>query len=258
MIRTYSDESGGLLSALAIGPELEGPSRATTGLPLATDDWPFLYMEDRELPPLYVWIMLMFVGTGLFAVALSGQAKPRHAVRMGPFLLMGAAFLLLETKSIIQFSLLFGATWMVNSLVFFAILASVLLANLIVARVQIRTPRWPFALLLASLVVTIVLPLDSLLSIGNVGVRYVVSSAVIFSPIFCANLVFGWLFKGTVQSDTAFGWNLIGTMIGGAFEYTSLTLGYRALAVVVAGLYLATAVWAMALRPRAAAGTLKT
>ena len=35
---------------------------------------------------------------------------------------MGAAFLLLETKSIVQFALLFGTTWLVNSLVFAGIL----------------------------------------------------------------------------------------------------------------------------------------
>ncbi len=35
---------------------------------------------------------------------------------------MGAAFLLLETKSVVQFALLFGTTWFVNALVFGGIL----------------------------------------------------------------------------------------------------------------------------------------
>ena len=38
------------------------------------------------------------------------------------------AFLLLETRSLVTFSLLFGTTWSVNALVFFAILLSVLVA----------------------------------------------------------------------------------------------------------------------------------
>ena len=38
---------------------------------------------------------------------------------------MGAAFLLLETKNVVQFALLFGTTWLVNALVF----AGVLLAS---------------------------------------------------------------------------------------------------------------------------------
>jgi hypothetical protein len=47
---------------------------------------------------------------------------------------MGAAFLLLETKSIVQFALLFGTTWFVNSLVFAGVLLAVYLA--------IETARW--------------------------------------------------------------------------------------------------------------------
>ena len=41
---------------------------------------------------------------------------------------MGAAFLLLETKNIVQFALLFGSTWLVNALVTVAILVAVYLA----------------------------------------------------------------------------------------------------------------------------------
>ena len=43
---------------------------------------------------------------------------------------MGAAFLLLETKNVVQFALLFGTTWFVNALVFAGILLTVLLALL--------------------------------------------------------------------------------------------------------------------------------
>ena len=42
--------------------------------------------------------------------------------------MLGVAFLLLETRSLVTFSLLFGTTWIVNAMAFFAILASVLLA----------------------------------------------------------------------------------------------------------------------------------
>ena len=38
---------------------------------------------------------------------------------------MGAAFMLLETKNIVQFALLFGATWFVNSLVSAGVLVAV-------------------------------------------------------------------------------------------------------------------------------------
>ena len=41
---------------------------------------------------------------------------------------MGAAFMLLETKSVVQFALLFGTTWFVNALVFAGVLLAVLAA----------------------------------------------------------------------------------------------------------------------------------
>ena len=41
---------------------------------------------------------------------------------------MGAAFLLLETKNVASFALLFGTTWLVNALVFAGVLVTVLAA----------------------------------------------------------------------------------------------------------------------------------
>ena len=50
---------------------------------------------------------------------------------------MGAAFLLLETKNVVQFALLFGTTWAVNAAVFAGVLLSVL-AAIEVARDQVE------------------------------------------------------------------------------------------------------------------------
>ena len=61
------------------------------------------------------------------------------------FFVLGRAFLLLETRSLVSFSLLFGTTWLVNALAFFAILASVLLAIFINARFPIRRPQFLYA-----------------------------------------------------------------------------------------------------------------
>ena len=96
---------------------------------LATDDWPFVYLKKRSLGSLYLASMVVVIG--LAALALAAYWRSGPAVRpplAAAFLLMGCAFLLLETKSIIQFSLLFGTTWLNTSLVFFGILASVLAA----------------------------------------------------------------------------------------------------------------------------------
>ena len=60
---------------------------------------------------------------------------------------------------------------------------------------------------------------------------------IAFAPIFLANMVFSQRFRDTGDSTTAFGANLLGAMIGGILEYTSLIIGYRWLLVLVALLY---------------------
>ena len=243
IVKDYTNERKGMISALAIGPKLKGAPVKRAPMIAATDSWPFLYMEKPHLPTMYLWIMLLFVACGLVAVFATGQASVRNMQVNGAFALMGAAFLLLETKSIIQFSLLFGATWLVNSLVFFAILLSVLAANLVVHKFTFKRPAILFGLLLASLGVQFLLPLELLLKIGNFPLRYLLSSVILFSPIFFANLVFGFLFKDTPRAASAFGWNIIGTMIGGALEYTSLAIGYQALTLIVIVLYILCFIW---------------
>ena len=249
LVHVFGNEQRGLLSALAIGPTLAGPPLAAPFGPedLARDDWPFLYMRGRHLPALYVWIMLLFVGSAVLGVVIVGPRSFAQLPRNGPFLLMGAAFLLLETKSVIQFALLFGATWLVNALVFFAILLSVLAANWLVAALDVRRPGWLFVVLFGALLLNLTVPLPALLQIESPPLRYLIASLVSFSPIFAANLVFGSLFKDTATAGAAFGWNVIGAMLGGALEYTSLVLGYQHLMVVVTGLYGLCALWTYAL-----------
>ncbi len=46
--------------------------------------------------------------------------------------LLGAGFMLVETKAVVHMALLFGGTWIVNSVVFCAVLVMILAANLFV------------------------------------------------------------------------------------------------------------------------------
>src|SRR5436305_6805980 len=71
---------------------------------------------------------------------------------------MGAAFLLLETKNIVQFALLFGTTWLVNSLVFAGVLLAVYLAVETARRVRLPRPAVLYAVLIASLALTWLVP----------------------------------------------------------------------------------------------------
>ena len=83
---------------------------------------------------------------------------------------MGAAFLLLETRNVVQFALLFGTTWFVNALVFAGVLLAVLAAvETRAACCGCRAAAVLYALLAASLAVAWAVPLTALLSLAVVA-----------------------------------------------------------------------------------------
>ncbi|MGW1287122.1 spermidine synthase, partial [Streptomyces sp. NPDC002586] len=149
---------------------------------------------------------------------------------------MGGAFLLLETKNVVQFALLFGTTWFVNSLVFAGVLLSVAAAIETARRLRLRPTPALYGALMAALAVAWLVPADALLALSPVP-RFLAAASIAFAPIFIANLVFAARFKSVQDSTSAFGANLLGAMIGGALEYTALITGYRALLIVTATLY---------------------
>ena len=122
---------------------------------------------------------------------------------------IGAAFMLLETKSVVQFALLFGTTWFVNALVFLGVMLSVLAAVVLSQRVTFKHPARLYLLLLVGLVIAFVVPPSALLSLDPVP-RFFAATVIAFLPIFTANLVFAQRFKSTSASATAF------TTAGGA------------------------------------------
>jgi hypothetical protein len=149
---------------------------------------------------------------------------------------MGAAFLLLETKSVVQFALLFGSTWFVNALVFFGILLAVYAAIETAKRFTLRRPAVVYAALIVWLAVAWVVQPSQLLAL-DAPLRLAAAIALSFGPIFLANVIFADRFRSVATSTVAFGTNLLGAMLGGILEYGSLVIGYRDLLIVVALLY---------------------
>jgi hypothetical protein len=98
----------------------------------ATDDWPFLYLRGRLIPDFTLRSMALLgvLGVGFVYLFLP---KGRLALNSRMFFL-GTAFMLLETKAVVQMAVLFGRTWLVNSAVFFTILVLILLANIYVLK----------------------------------------------------------------------------------------------------------------------------
>jgi len=200
-----------------------------------TDDRPFPYLPTPSIPGIYLWIIGLVFAASLISVRV--VAGPLKAVgRYFDLFWMGAAFLLLESKSVVQFALLFGTTWYVNSLVFGGVLVSVYLAVELARHVRLPRPLILYAALVVTLAVAWIVPNSSLLALPAVP-RFLAATAMAFAPIFLANLVFAQRFADVAASTTAFGANLLGAIAGGLLEYISLITGFRFLLIVVAVLY---------------------
>jgi SAM-dependent methyltransferase len=212
----------------------------TTGInQLPTDDWPFLYLHGKIIPGLNLRSIVLIAGLSL---AMIYMFSPVRRVRPNwQMFFLGAGFMLLETKSVVHMALLFGSTWLVNSVVFFAILVMILASNLYVLALKPRK-LWPYYLLLVlSLVINIVVPMSKFLALPG-WEEVAVSCVVVFVPIFFAGIVFGTLFRESSQPDVDFGSNIAGAILGGLCESLALVVGFNYLLVLAVLFYVFSAV----------------
>src|SRR5262249_12304903 len=132
--------------------ESVAPQQGLSAVRTTSDDWPFLYVRPATFPTAYVAMLLAVLA---LAVAGARWAFGRQVVGAGfdpTLFLMGAGFLLVETRSVTSLSLLFGSTWIVNAAVFGGVLSMALLGTLYVQRFGAPPVVGCFALLLVSLV----------------------------------------------------------------------------------------------------------
>ena len=149
---------------------------------------------------------------------------------------LGAGFMLLETEAVVHMALLFGATWMVNTVVFLAVLVMILAANLFV--LKLRPERlWPYYVgLLAALGVNILVPLDFFLGM-NRSLQVAASCLLVFTPVLFAGVIFAAGFGRSTEPDRDFGANVGGAILGGLAEYSSTLLGFQYLTVLAITFY---------------------
>jgi hypothetical protein len=220
-----------------LAPSPAHPLLRDPGVVPATDNWPFLYMRAPGLPRHYVVALasvLLVSAIAVFAAIGGAAARARWSWH---FFFLGAGFMLLETKSIVQFALLWGSTWSSASLAIASVLVMALASTLVASRLELRRP-WIVAAILFGL-----LGLNYLLPIGRVAfdsrtAESVFYGGLVFSPVFCAGLLFSSSFKRSPSAATDFGANLLGAMVGGVGEYLSLLAGYQFLLILVAVCYL--------------------
>lgn len=203
---------------------------------VTTDDWPFLYLRPHTFPFGYL--------TVLISVLLIAAIGSRIAFGAGIFgrgfdpvmFLLGAAFLLIETRGVTDLSLLFGSTWIVNSSVFGGILVMALAANFFVERFKPESLTPFFVLLFVALAVSYFVRPSLLLPLPLVA-RGVLGGLANGLPVGFAGIIFSRLLVRSSDATSSLGSNLIGAMAGGCLEYLSIVTGLRFLTLLALALY---------------------
>jgi len=204
-----------------------------------SDDWPFLYLRPGVTPWGYLLVLgfIVIVAT----VLIVGIIGPQRAAGRDRFdwtlFLMGAAFLLIETRGVTSLSLLFGSTWVVNSAVFTGVLLMALLANGLVARFRPSSTLVPFLFLLLSVILLWAVDITALNRFPLIA-RGLLGGTLNALPVAFAGVIVSTLLARSASMAAALGANLLGSVLGGCLEYLSMYAGLRALALLALALYL--------------------
>lgn len=215
--------------------EISDRYESSKRMPIPTDDWPYFYLKDRSVPFQYLLILLVIF---LLSVVIILFLLPRNIniLDYSAFFSLGAAFMLIETKSIVQLSLLFGTTWLVNSAIISSILMMILIANFYAIKFKPKKIGLFYILLFLSLIVSWFLsPKDIVLT--NQGLKTLLSVFLLTIPLFFAAVIFAFLLRNTEDISAAFGMNLLGVVLGGFLEYTSLIFGLNNLTFLALFIY---------------------
>lgn len=200
-----------------------------------TDDWPFLFLRYREMTITYAAGLIFTLCVGWRFVRKAFGIYTVNPLGRTMFFL-GAAFMLVEVKSVSQMGLLAGTTWLVNSAVISAILLMILVANLCQIFFKVQNLKLLYALLAVSLIGSYFMPLAAFNAMPLFE-RLTLGGFVLSIPIFFASWIFAITFSKVDVPHNALGMNLLGTLIGGALEYSSMILGISALNLVGLVLY---------------------
>jgi len=200
---------------------------------VSTDDWPFFYMTRRIYPLSYLIMVGLMLVLSFLVTANFFAEKPQFSQL--PFFLLGAGFMLVETKGITELGLTFGNSWQVIGIVIAGILVMAYLANWAVRWLHIQRPLFPYLLLLTSLGVGWFIARSGGLSSTPLG--RLETTIVLTSPMFFSGIVFSTLLGSRGEISGIMAVNLLGAMCGGLLEYNSMYFGYRALYLIAAVLY---------------------
>jgi hypothetical protein len=200
---------------------------------ITTDSWPFFYQRAPGLPSSVIIISVVLAV--VCWLLMKRASVPVNEINW-QFFFLGAGFMLMESQIVSRMALLFGTTWLVNSITIFGVLLLIVTANML-ERAGLRIPtRFAYAGLFLTLIIAYVVPVSSLLAESHAA-RIAGAVAVLCGPIFFASIIFIRTFAAASFAGTALGSNLFGALVGGLLESLSMWAGLRPLLFLAAGLY---------------------
>ena len=185
-------------------------------------------------------MLILVILTSSALIFARFRLEPSAFFSYGQFFLLGAGFLLLETRGILATSALFGSTWVVNSLVIGIVLLMALGANLVVTKFQKIQITHAYLGITLALLVLYFFPLSHFLS-ESLPIKSVIAFVIVGMPFFFAGIVFSRLFSSVTEPQKALGVNILGALFGGCLEYFSVVIGLNNLALLSLAIYLASA-----------------
>jgi len=199
-----------------------------------SDDWPFLFLEQRGIPFHYLSPLLIICVLSIIPLR---YCQLRVANMNWHLFFMGASFLLIESKAVTTLGLLFGSTWLVNSVVIGSILVMILLANFCISLGYKGSYGVLYLVLSGVLVINFLFPFDRLNALVW-ELRLALAGVIIASPLFIAALIFAKAFNAVSSPSLALASNLFGSLVGGVLEYIDMWTGLRWLNLLALALYL--------------------
>ena len=217
---------------------------------VTTDDWPYFYQPEPGIPLIIVIMAVLLVALTQLLIRRTGAAG--KAINWH-FFFLGAGFLLLEAQIVSRMAMLFGTTWLVNSIVIAAILVLIVAVNFLVESWPTIPVRVAYVGIGICMLVSYFLPLQALF-FDSFWVKVLVSSLALCSPVAFASIVFIRSFAEFKFSGQALGSNLLGALVGGMLESASLWTGIRSLIILAAVLYLLSLLFLRSAKSASTAG----
>jgi hypothetical protein len=184
-------------------------------------------------------IIVVSLTLGLLCRGLVRKLGPPRGHMQWHFFFLGGAFLLLEVQIISKMALLFGTTWIVNSIVISGLLTLIIGANFLVSLSPGFSREKAYIGLSISIGISYLIPMQSYF-FGSVWLKALTAMLVLCFPVFFAGIIFIQSFSKSGFSGKALGSNLMGAILGGLLESLSFWTGLKSLLIYAACFYLAS------------------